>query len=171
VLTAALEALDAVTAADPRADTRRRLEVVAETLANRLDAAGWWISHVPPGGSRLDTVGWSMVRPGPAELTEPGGLLHRHVDLADYPWTRAALRGGGHTLEAGAPGNDPAEDARLVAAGWRAEVAAGVTTAEGGWLVEVFTDEISARVQGLAPVLRALVSMAAHPPPAPYRGR
>ena len=60
----------------------------------------------------------------------------------------------------GGQGNDPAEEAVLVSAGYSGMLAAGVTGATGGWLVEIYTDSISLPSPGFEPVLRALLALA-----------
>jgi len=79
-------------------------------------------------------------------------------DLRSYPLTARAVRGGAFTMRAGAPGNDPAEEAVLIVGGYRAMVAAGGTNAAGGWLLELFADESTLPLSGLAPALRTLVA-------------
>ncbi|MGN6242208.1 MAG: GGDEF domain-containing protein [Motilibacteraceae bacterium] len=158
-------ALDAL----PGGDVVRRLEAVADTAAAALDASAWWVSRVAPGQHALRTVAWSLYRIPDAPPEPPQGVPSfsrwdvTEFDLAHYPWSARAVAGGGYALEAGAPGNDPAEDALLVVSGHVGALAAGATAAGVGWLVEVFTDEISARVVGLVPTLRALVALALLP--------
>jgi hypothetical protein len=81
-------------------------------------------------------------------------------DLDRYPLTADAVEGAGFVVEVGVPGNCPAEEDILTASGYRAVLAAGDRTADGGWLVEVYTDETSGTVRNLVPPLRALVAVA-----------
>ena len=82
-------------------------------------------------------------------------------DLGTYPVTRAAIEGAGSFfVEAGMPGNDPAEEAALVTAGYLAVVGAGARDSSGGWLVEIYADTISLPMGTFEPVLRALVAVA-----------
>ncbi|HEU4675631.1 MAG TPA: sensor domain-containing diguanylate cyclase [Motilibacteraceae bacterium] len=158
-------ALDAL----PGGDVVRRLEAVADTAATALDAAAWWVSRVAPGQRLLRTVAWSLYRvpEAPPEPPHDVPAFSRwdvtEFDLAHYPWSARAVAGGGYVLEVGAPGNDPAEDALLVGSGHVGALAAGATVDGVGWLVEIFTDEMSARVVGLVPTLRALVALALLP--------
>jgi diguanylate cyclase (GGDEF)-like protein len=145
-----------------RADTLGRLEIVADTFARMLDGVAWWISYLPPHGRNLRTVRYSIHR----MTGSPNAARARHEaataehDLAAYPATAEAVQGGGFVQQAGDPGNDPSEEDLLLVGGYKAMVVAGGTNAAGGWLVEVFTDDMSLPVQGLAPVLRALVAVA-----------
>ncbi|WP_165865712.1 GGDEF domain-containing protein [Vallicoccus soli] len=149
VLAAATGALDR----HRGAGAQERLEVVAGTLAGALDAAGWCVVRAPADGP-----------PAPVALS-PGSERLVLPLTADRPAGAAALAGGGATVLTGSPSNDPVLDARLVAAGAAAVVVAGGPERGrdgGGWLLEVVTDEVSAGVQGLAPAVRALVSLAVH---------
>jgi hypothetical protein len=98
-----------------------------------------------------------------AEPRDGGGLalVGEVFDLGTYPVTRSAIeRAGSFFVEAGMPGNDPAEEAVLVTAGYLAVVGAGASDESGGWLVEVFGDSISLPMGAFEPVLRALVAVA-----------
>lgn len=145
-----------------RADTLGRLEIVADTFARMLDGVAWWISYVPPHGRNLRTVRYSIHR----MTGSPNAVRARHEaataehDLSAFPASAEAVQGGGFVQQAGDPGNDPSEEDLLLVGGYKAMVVAGGTNAAGGWLVEVFTDDMSLPVQGLAPVLRALVAVA-----------
>lgn len=145
-----------------RADTLGRLEIVADTFARMLDGVAWWISYVPPHGRSLRTVRYSIHR----MTGSPSAARARYEEtsteyaLHAYPASAEAVQGGGFVQEVGDPGNDPAEEDLLLVGGYKAMVVAGGSNAAGGWLVEVFTDGLSLPVQGLAPVLRALVAVA-----------
>ncbi|AXI81327.1 sensor domain-containing diguanylate cyclase [Peterkaempfera bronchialis] len=181
LLAAVLSTLDAGHAADGRpmrvahpADTTGRLVAVAETTSRMLDAVAWWVSYVPPGSRRMRTVRYSVHRMtrGPATA---GAQAQRAMneapdavfDLRSYPLTERAVRGDAFVLRTGNPGNEPAEEAMLVVGGYRGMVAAGATNPAGGWLVEIFADESTLPLTGLAPVLRALVAVAASGPASP----
>ncbi|MCD0481824.1 sensor domain-containing diguanylate cyclase [Streptacidiphilus sp. ASG 303] len=156
------------------ADTAGRLAAVAETAARMLDAVAWWTSYVPPGSRRMRTVRYSVHRMtrGPAGA---GAQAQRALneapdavfDLRSYPLTERAVRGDAFALRTGSPGNDPAEEAVLVVGGYRGMVAAGGSNAAGGWLVELFADEATLPLAGVAPVLRALVAVALSGPASP----
>ncbi len=152
-------------------DTLGRLRVVAETTARMVDAVAWWISYVPPGSQLMRTAAYGVERMTAARARSSaagGGDMQRAVieapdavfDLRSYPLTARAVRGDAFWLRAGAPGNDPAEEAVLVVGGYRAMVAAGGRNVAGGWLLEVFADEATLPLTGVAPALRALLAVA-----------
>jgi diguanylate cyclase (GGDEF)-like protein len=152
-------------------DSLGRLRLVAETTARMVDAVAWWISYVPPGSPLMRTAAYGVERMTAARARSSaagGGDMQRAVieapdavfDLRSYPLTSRAVRGDAFSLRAGAPGNDPAEEAVLVVGGYRGMVAAGGRNVAGGWLVEVFADEATLPLAGVAPALRALVAVA-----------
>jgi len=136
-----------------------RLRAVAQACVEQLDAAGWWVSHVPSGSRLLRSVDSSDIRvPVLSDEREQQTALGTPFDLDQFPATAAAVRGGSLCAELGAPDNDPAEEHVLAVSGFTVLVAAGVTDEAGeGWLLEVFFDALSAARTGVAPVLRALV--------------
>lgn len=159
----ALESGLALLDAMPAATARARLERVADHVRDLLDAAAWWLSGVCPGSDDLVTVSSSVQRqadlaPGTAEdFAEVGTVF----DLRDYPVTRRAIEeAGSFFVEVGMPGNDPAEEATLVSAGYPAMLGAGAAEGSAGWLVEVYADPISLPMGTFEPVLRALVAVA-----------
>ncbi|MEY9849278.1 diguanylate cyclase (GGDEF)-like protein [Streptacidiphilus sp. BW17] len=149
------------------ADTVTRLEAVAETAAQLLDAVAWWVSYVPPGATQMHTVRYGIRR-----MTRGPGSTRAQVqramneapdavfDLGAYPLTAQAIRGGSFGMRTGVPGNDPAEEAVLVVGGYRAMAAAGGTNPAGGWMLELFADETTLSLTGVGPTLRALVAVA-----------
>ncbi len=145
-------------------DTSARLEVVADAVSRLVDAASWWVSYVAPGTTSLVSIGFSAIR---VSSGQPNGsqamdaVSGQPFDLDDYPDTAYAVNGGSLLVLADGVGVDPAELAILTAAGWTGNLMAGGRDHEGGgWLLEVYTDEISSPVDDLAPTLRALVALA-----------
>jgi hypothetical protein len=138
--------------------------VVADAVSRLVDAASWWVSYVAPGSTELVSVGFSAIRvsPGSPEDGEaPDSAADQIFDLAEYQDTAVVVDGGAVVVRADDPVADPQELAILAASGWTANLMAGARDADGGgWLVEVYTDEISAPVGDLAPTLRALVALA-----------
>jgi diguanylate cyclase (GGDEF)-like protein len=169
VLESGLEMLDVLGSSGPQA----RVEAVADHLLLLVDGAAWWVSYVAPGSDLLVGISSSVQRFG-EDIDEFGiasGLPGATFHLGDFPASAAAIRqAGSFRVELGAQGNDPAEEALLVSAGYSGLLAAGVTGASGGWLVEVYTDSISLPSPGFEPVLRALLALAVtgaadQPPP------
>lgn len=158
-LEAGLALLDELAGAGPQ----QRLEAVAGVVADAVDAAGWWLSRSAVGGRELLSLSGSVQREGDPsdpryrEYTQLGTVF----DLGDFPVTARAIReAGSFYVEIGAPGNDPAEEAALVSAGYRAVVGAGASDDACGWLLEVFTDLLSLEPADIEPVLRGLVAVA-----------
>jgi diguanylate cyclase (GGDEF)-like protein len=156
------------------AGTLSRLETVAETVSQLLDAVAWWVSYLPPGSTTMHTAGYGVRR-----MTRGPGSVRAQVqramneapdavfDLHAYPLTALAIRGGSFGLRTGVPGNDPAEEAVLVVGGYRGMVAAGGANAAGGWMLELFADESTLSLAGVGPTLRALVAVALTGPASP----
>jgi diguanylate cyclase (GGDEF)-like protein len=160
---AALEAGLAMLDSMPDASARERLEAVGDHIRDLLDAAAWWLSSVYPGEDDLLTLSSSVERlaepvPGTAEGFAAVGSV---FDLATFPVTRCAIeQAGSYFVEVGMPGNDPAEEAILVTAGYPSMLGAGATDEHTGWLVEVYADPISLPMAAFEPVLRSLVAVA-----------
>jgi len=148
----------------PGRDSAGRMEVVADTVARLVDASAWCVSHELPGTGVVGTVTFSSFRSsadhaaGRSEFWNPANSDYA---LADYPVTAAALDGAGVVLDVASADCDPAEQTLLAGAGYTRNLMAGGRDRDGvGWLLEVFTDEISAGVDHLGPTLRALVAVA-----------
>ena len=141
-----------------------RMEVVADTVARLVDASAWCVSHAEAGSGVVRTVTFSSFRTsadnadGRMEFWSP---FNSDYSLEQYPLTAAALDGSGFVVDASSADGDPAEQALLSGAGYRRNLLAGGRDREGGgWLLEIFTDEISAGVDHLGPTLRAIVAVA-----------
>ena len=161
LLDAALRALDQG-AYEP---IRTRLGLIADLVTHHIDAVGWWLSFAPPNSATIKTVEFAIYRAIPGLSA---GDLENEVDgtfqLDTYPLTRMALRGGVFTIYATDLTADPAELAILDGLNANAVVGAGGVDSDGdGWLVEIFTDELSAMQPELATVIRLLVLAALHP--------
>ncbi|HEX7187329.1 MAG TPA: sensor domain-containing diguanylate cyclase [Actinomycetes bacterium] len=157
-LESGLAALDGL----PGGSCRDRLELVGDHMRDLLDAAGWFLSEVRPGSTDLVTVSNSVQRAADELGAGPGiAAVGEVFDLLAYPVTLAAIeQAGSFYVEAGMPGNDPAEEATLVTAGYLAVLGAGAADEGAGWLVEIYADQISLPMGGFEPVLRALVAVA-----------
>ncbi len=138
------------------------LTAVANAIARRVDASGWWVSRADLTARTLVTVANSVPR-----YSDQASPWHRpqlevgaEFALDDYPTTERAIRGGSFSLVVGRPGNDLAEEVLVLASGNIAMVAAGGTVDGAGWLVEFYADELSSSLEGVGPVLRALIAAA-----------
>lgn len=150
-----LRALDEVRGAP----TLARLEMAAERSAALLDAAGWCVSLAAPGSSTLTTCSASAFR---GSWERPGdwrGTVGAQVSLDDHPDSAAAITGGSFLDVRDGSGVLPAPGTLLANSQYNSLLAGG-TNAEGGWLVQIYTDELGAPVDGLATTLRALVAVA-----------
>ena len=141
--------------------TLDRLQIAAEAVRQHLDPGGWWLSHSPRGSGVLCTVASADVRARSDHQERVSQAeLGAEFDLREFPRTAEALRGGSFVTQLGAPDNDPAEEHTLVISGFTAMAAAGASDGSGGWLLEVFLDELSEPLAGLDVLLRALVELA-----------
>lgn len=132
------------------AASRRTLQAlvdVAEQTAAELDAAAWWVSLAPQGSDDLADVAGGIDR-DPQDVPPPDVFPVRSYRLEDYPATARAVLGGGFYVSLHDPDADPQEAAFLAEFGYRANLVAGSTCAQGHrWLVEVFLDSLSADPQ------------------------
>lgn len=165
LLEAALRALDQAASEA----VSNRLGVVADLMTHHIDGVGWWLSFAASGADEMRTAEFAIYRaiPGITEdelKTELGSAF----PLDTYPQTAAAMRGGGFTVNSSDLTADPAELAILDGLRATSVVAAGGTDPEGDrWLIEIFTDELSAAPAELPSALRLLVLAALHPPAQP----
>lgn len=156
-LEAGLTALDSA----PHLGRQGRLETVGAMLCDLVDGAGWWVSRVEAGSTDLVTVATSVERPPDQPAPGARDALGDVFDLDEFPVTREAIASASSWfLEAGEPGNDPNEEAELLASNYTAIVGAGASVEGEGWLVEVCADPISLPMQPFEPVLRSLVVVA-----------
>lgn len=149
-------------------DVQDRLEVVAGALSRLVDVCSWWISATTEDGMSCQTMNYSSLRLGLSHIADPEaiGSGASVYPLADYPITRAVLRGGKAVIHADDPTADPSERAIVDACGAVAVVMAGGPDASGrGWLMEMFIDEVSGDVSMLPTALRVLTACALVVPP------
>jgi len=87
--------------------------------------------------------------------------------LDQFPLTSSALAGAAHLVTVDDPLADSAEVAIVQGmANVELLLAGGTDSAGDGWLLEVFGDEISAPMERLIPIARALVAVALSVPSA-----
>ena len=141
-----------------------RLALVGDAVAKFTDAVVWWVSTVVWDGPEREIVG---VRYGAYRATQDHDFAQnaylgtsRGFTLREYPETARAMRGGWLLATLGDAYSDPAEQAILAEGGYTAMIAAGGSTQEQGFLLEVFVDQFSAPIDDLGPAMRALVGLA-----------
>lgn len=144
--------------------TRTRLQMVTETCATHLDAAGWCVSHAPAGATRMDTVGAAAFRGSWQGRSDWQAAIALRSDPGTHHLTAGAVAGGGYVAFSDSTGPDgPGADGAqglLADTSYTALVTAGGTNADGRWLVRIFADELGAPIEGMASTLRALVAVA-----------
>ncbi|MGH3499032.1 MAG: diguanylate cyclase domain-containing protein [Nocardioidaceae bacterium] len=134
-----------VVVGDPQA--RRILDAlvgIAARVRHDLDGAAWWVSMAAAESDDLVTLACGVDRNPRAGLTGrlPVGTMYA---LEDFPRTVWATQG--HVFVEHVHGDDPdaAELAFLTELGYTANLVAGATDPDGRrWLVEVFSDVLSA---------------------------
>lgn len=150
------EVLRRLDAAEDR-DPCGRLRVVAELLAETIDAASWFVSVLRAGTSVVETMAHTVVR----RTKGHDYYVIDTYDIVDYPATYAALTGHLVVVDVDDPRSDPAEASLLMLGGLAEMVMNGGSSADGDrWVVEVVGDELSAPVRPYASVLRAGVALA-----------
>ncbi len=156
LLDAGLRVLDQLCGAPARA----RLEGLAECLTVLLGAAGWWVWHAPAGAAMLTAVSTAADRERWRGRIHPRAAVGSLLELDDYPASAAAVAGGAFAVVTSHSGAALANEALLTASGYAGLLAGGGTNSEGGWLVEIFTDELGVPIESLPPTFRALVAVA-----------
>jgi diguanylate cyclase (GGDEF)-like protein len=141
-----------------------RLEAVAATLSQSVNAAGWTVSHAPVGSGLVRSIATANSR----EQSLRGvriGLENEAYPLQDYPATRAVVESGsgGFAVRRRDASADPAERSLLEELGYETLIAATAANGASTWLVELFGDEASSGLTDALPALR-LLARAAIPP-------
>lgn len=156
LLDAGLRVLDQLCGAPVRA----RLEGLAECLTVLIGAAGWWVWHAPAGAAMLTAVSTAADRERWRGRIHPRAAVGSLLELDDYPASAAAVAGGAFAVVTSHSGSALANEALLTASGYAGLLVGGGTNSEGGWLVEIFTDEQGVPIDSLPPTFRALVAVA-----------
>jgi diguanylate cyclase (GGDEF)-like protein len=141
----------------PDAPAAERLALVAQAVAETVDAAGWFVSRV--GDATITTVDSAVARAVPDGTSRYYSVDEFPVD--DYPASYAAASGQAVYVGVEDPSSDPAEVA-LLAAGSLSEMlmTGGPDGAGARWLLEVTGDELSSSVRPYVGVARALAAVA-----------
>ncbi|HEX2232003.1 MAG TPA: diguanylate cyclase [Thermoleophilaceae bacterium] len=144
--------------------TLDRLEVVATTLSQALNAAGWTVSYAPAGGSLVRSLSNAHTR----EVRLQGvrfGLEGEVYELDGFPATRALVEAGEGSFLArcGDSGADKAECELLEELGYHAAIVACAADRDGAWLLELYGDDATRELEE-ATGLAAVLARAAVPP-------
>lgn len=147
-------------AADADQTVERRLQVVADALAETFDVASWWVNRRDTGQLLSDVLGRVMRADARGELIELDFVSGMDFEPADYPDTARALTGGSYY--ASLTDGEAAERALLARMGYVASLGAGEQDALGTqWLLELFADpQTSPGLFVAQPLLRLLVHVA-----------
>ncbi len=153
VLEEILRRLDATVDHDPA----RRLAVVAQTLAETVDAASWFVSRLEPASSLVTTMASAVARG-----TDDSEYYVIDTYLVDeFPATYAALTGQCIVVDVDDPRSDLAETSLLMLGGLSEMLMSGGAAPDGDrWVIEITGDDLSAPVRPYASVLRAGVALA-----------
>jgi GAF domain len=142
-----------------------RIEAMAVTLAEALNAAAWAISAAPAGGQAIRTITHADGR----DQRLKG--LRLEVDdvyeIDEYPATARLIRAGAGAFvsRVGDEHADPAESALLEELGMRCVIAAAAADDERTWLLEIYGDDETAPLEDA--VLECGLLMRAAMPPRP----
>lgn len=139
-----------------------RLVTVADQVSAIVDGAGWWVSRAVEDEDVLETVAGAVARDPRmfvAQAQPPAAVGQRYA-LSEFPASAAAAAGGWFEVAPGRGGADPAEEAFVAAGGFAGSAGAGGRLGATGWLVEVYTDDLSTSVEALPQLLHALVAVA-----------
>jgi diguanylate cyclase (GGDEF)-like protein len=141
-----------------------RLEAVAQTLSQSVNAAGWTISHAPLGSGLVRSIANADSRQQRLRGVRIG-LENEVYPLEQYPATRAvvATGSGGFAVRKRDASADPAERSLLEELGYETLIAATAANGSGTWLVELFGDDASVGLTDALPPLRLLVRAAIPP--------
>jgi diguanylate cyclase (GGDEF)-like protein len=144
-----------------------RIEAVAVTLAEALNAAAWAVSFAPAGGDTIHTVCAADSR----DQRVKGLRLEIDNDVYEidqYPATARLIRSGAGAfiVRADDPSADRAERALLEHYGRATLLATVAADLDFTWLLEIYGDEHSAPVEDALPACGLLMRSAIPPRPA-----
>ncbi len=141
-------------------DPLLRLSLVANAMAEALDAASWWLSSFSPGADDIVARG-SHIERRPEDLAADDYYQPVSYRFDGYPATAAAFAGHCILVDADDPRSDPAEVSLLQCAGMHEMMMCGGTdAADTRWLVEILGDDLTVPMRAYTSVLRAGVALA-----------
>ncbi|HEX5017688.1 MAG TPA: sensor domain-containing diguanylate cyclase [Actinomycetes bacterium] len=139
-----------------------RLTLVAEHISDQCHPIGWWLSAYDAERGVVRTTRHTVHR----SASQPGEVLESGIGneylVQEYAQTAHALLGNVVLLGATDPETDPAELEILERMGASMLLMAGITSpGEGGWLLEIYGDAMTAPLSDFAIPVRALMALAA----------
>ena len=138
-----------------------RLDAVASACAAVSQTSTWALSRARDGV--LETLVATEAEVPGERPARSYTLFNDLYPLADYPASARLLRDGGALVVRASDAEvDPAERALLISLGYAQMVAVGLRGAEHPMLVELFSSSTGAPYARIAPLLRVLLTHAAH---------
>ena len=135
------------------------LEILAVQAQNAIDAAGWAVSVTAAEHTSLVTFrGVDSLRDSASGLwVLSADAVTEVYPLSDYPATARAIATGSSFITAvDLEGSDPAEIALVERLGYRAVLAVGVSDAEHGYLLEIYSAGTHTALAEIATSVRVL---------------
>ncbi|MGY4651240.1 diguanylate cyclase domain-containing protein [Mycobacterium sp. URHB0021] len=139
--------------------TLAALEILAVQAQNAIDTAGWAVSVTAADeGSLVTYHGVDSARDSVSGLwVLSADAAPERYPLSHYPMTARAIATGSSFIAAvDLEGSDPAETALLDQLGYRAVLATGVSDAEHGYLLEIFSADTHTALAEIATSVRVL---------------
>jgi len=139
--------------------TLAALEILAVQAQNAIDAAGWAVSVTAADHTSLMTYrGVDSARDSVSGLwVLSADAAPEGYPLSHYPMTARAIATGSSFIAAvDLDGSDPAETVLLEQLGYRAVLAAGVSDAEHGYLLEIYSADTHTALAQIATSVRVL---------------
>ena len=137
-----------------------RLGAAVDALCRSVDGAAWWISRQGALTGALVVVDRRVYRDRRGEGDDLHDVGERY-DVAQLPWTVRALEGASFWAGINDADVDPVEQSFLAELAYTGNLAAGCRDDDGAaWLVEIFCDPLSARLDDFGPDLLRLVRSA-----------
>ena len=137
-----------------------RLRGAVDALCRSVDGAAWWISQQSTVTAQLVVVDRRVYRDRRGEGDDLHDIGERY-DLNQLPWTARAMDGASFWAGINDADVDPVEQSFLAELAYTGNLAAGCRDQDGAaWLVEIFCDPLTARLDLFGPELLHLVRSA-----------
>ncbi|MEO7744938.1 MAG: GGDEF domain-containing protein [Actinomycetota bacterium] len=136
------------------------LRGAVEALCRSVDGAAWWISRQGSATDPLVVIDRRVYRDRRGEGDDLHDIGERY-DTGQLPWTANALDGASFWAGINDADVDPVEQSFLAELAYTGNLAAGCRDGDGSaWLVEIFCDPLTARLDDFGPELLRLVRSA-----------